>query len=57
MRLVGSWIAANAPPVLELGGAVDGDRLLRFVARVSGRRAAQPFSAPRACASRRRPSR
>jgi DNA polymerase-3 subunit epsilon len=36
MRLVGSWIAANAPPVLELGGAVDGDRLLRFVARVSG---------------------
>jgi DNA polymerase-3 subunit epsilon len=36
MRLVGSWIAANAPPVLELGGAVDGDRLRRFVARVSG---------------------
>ena len=25
MRLVGAWIAANAPPVLELGGAVDGD--------------------------------
>ena len=31
-RLVGAWIAANAPPVLELGGAVDGDRLQRFVA-------------------------
>ena len=36
MRLVGAWIAANAPPVIEMGGAVDGDRLRRFVARVSG---------------------
>ncbi|MET0684108.1 MAG: exonuclease domain-containing protein [Solirubrobacteraceae bacterium] len=36
MRLVGAWIAANAPPVIELGGAVDGDRLRRFVARISG---------------------
>jgi len=36
MRLVGAWIAANAPPVLELGGAVDGDRLQRFVARQAG---------------------
>ena len=33
---VGAWIAANAPPVLELGGAVDGGLLRRFVARVSG---------------------
>jgi DNA polymerase-3 subunit epsilon len=33
MRLVGAWIAANQPPVLELGAAVDGDRLHRFVAR------------------------
>ncbi|HYI18277.1 MAG TPA: exonuclease domain-containing protein [Solirubrobacteraceae bacterium] len=36
MRLVGAWIAANAPPVLELGGAVDGERLQRFVARQAG---------------------
>jgi DNA polymerase-3 subunit epsilon len=36
-RLVGAWIAAHSPPVLELGGAVDADRLRRFVARVSAR--------------------
>ena len=32
-RLVGAWIAANAPPVIELGGAVDADRVRRFVRR------------------------
>ena len=48
MRLVGAWIAAHAPPALELGGAVDGDRLQRFVARISGRPA--DASATRAAA-------
>jgi len=29
-RLVGAWIAAHAPPALELGPGVDGARLARF---------------------------
>ena len=33
-RLVGAWLAAHRPPVLELAAHVDGERVARFASRV-----------------------